>query len=117
MTNSKDNRKLATITPHNFIGEMAFLVYHQSLKKDDAAVFAKASANVRGNGLVHAREWDAEELASVLETDRELANAFASYCSHDLRRKLLQANEEGSIMTGSDKGGKGRKAFLCNNSG
>ena len=95
MTCSADGRKLATITSHRFVGEMAFLVYYQNLKTDDETSCARASANVMANDLVHVWEWDAQRLAHVLKEDRDLANAFTSYCSHDLRLKLLSANEKG----------------------
>ena len=99
VTCSKDGRKLGTIAPHNFIGEMSFLVYCQSLKKDDDAPCAKASANVTSDGVVHVWEWDAKELARAMKEDRDLSNAFASYCTHDLRRKLLLANAEGGLSS------------------
>lgn len=96
MTCATDGRKLATIAPHNFIGEMAFLVYYQNQKKEEEATpLAKASANVMTGDLLHVWEWDTRKLAHVLKEDRDLSNAFASYCSHDLRRKLLSANAEG----------------------
>ena len=95
-TCSKDGRKLATIPQHHFIGEMAFLIFYQSQNKEgDDAPFANASANVMANGFVHVYEWDARELARIMKEDRDLQNAFASYCSHDLRKKLLTANAEG----------------------
>lgn len=95
---SKDGRKLATIPPHRFIGEMAFLVNHQNKQKDEEAPLVKASANVMVDGLVHAWEWDARDLSLILREDRELSNAFASYCSHDLREKLLSSNAEGGAI-------------------
>lgn len=93
---SKDWRTLATIAPHSFIGEMAFLVYCQnSRSKDDQEnICATASANVMADELVQVWEWDARTLADALKENRDLSNAFASYCSHDLRKKLLSANAE-----------------------
>lgn len=98
VTSAAENRKLATITPHDFIGEMAFLVYTQNYQKDSSAEFSNASAHVTADsGLVHVWEWDANQLAAALKEDRELSNAFASYCSHDLRKKLLSANAQIAI--------------------
>lgn len=100
---SKDGTELATIAPHHFIGEMAFLVYCQNVKRDAVAAndkaessratpYAEASASVFADGLVRVWEWDASELADGMSKDRDMSNAFATYCSHDLRRKLLRAN-------------------------
>jgi len=94
---AKDGRTLGTITPHHFVGEMAFLVYYHDEKKDESTPCAKASANVFANRMVHAWEWDARGLAEALKNDRDLSNAFTSYCSHDLRKKLLSANAEGGV--------------------
>ena len=92
---SKDGRKLGTMAPHDFIGEMAFLVFCQNIKHDEEAPFARASANVIADGIVHVWEWDARKLAQILKEDRDLSNAFTAFCSHDLRRKLLSANAGG----------------------
>jgi len=97
VTCAKDGRKLATITKHKFVGEMAFLKYCSDMRMDEKASFAKASANVMAGDLVHVWEWDARRLAHVLMEDRDLSNAWASYCNHDLREKLLAANAEGGI--------------------
>mmetsp|Transcript_19725 Transcript_19725/g.33952 ORF Transcript_19725/g.33952 Transcript_19725/m.33952 type:complete len:329 (+) Transcript_19725:188-1174(+) len=97
VTSAKDGRKLATNSPHHFVGEMAFLEYYQDMRMDKDASFAKASANVMAGDLVHVWEWDARRLAHVLMKDRDLSNAWASYCNYDLREKLLSANAEGGL--------------------
>eukprot|EP00581_Thalassiosira_minuscula_P008414 CAMPEP_0183709670 /NCGR_PEP_ID=MMETSP0737-20130205/5669_1 /TAXON_ID=385413 /ORGANISM="Thalassiosira miniscula, Strain CCMP1093" /LENGTH=201 /DNA_ID=CAMNT_0025937831 /DNA_START=220 /DNA_END=821 /DNA_ORIENTATION=+ len=53
VTCAKDGRKLATITKHKFVGEMAFLKYCSDMRMDEKASFAKASANVMAGDLVH----------------------------------------------------------------
>jgi hypothetical protein len=89
----KDGRKLATVSPHCFIGELSFLVYVQDLKRDESKSTPQhASATVYADNTVHLQEWDFGKLSEMLMTDRDLSNAFASYCSHDLRNKLLSAN-------------------------
>ena len=55
----------------------------------------KASANVFADDTAHMMEWDFIELSKIMVRDRELANAFAVYSSHDLRNKLLSANAKG----------------------
>lgn len=84
-----------TIASNHFIGELSFLSTMQDLKKDATAKPSKASCSVLANNKVVVLEWDSRKLASALEKDRDLSNAFASYCSHDLRKKLLSANAEG----------------------
>eukprot|EP00581_Thalassiosira_minuscula_P008128 CAMPEP_0183705560 /NCGR_PEP_ID=MMETSP0737-20130205/2611_1 /TAXON_ID=385413 /ORGANISM="Thalassiosira miniscula, Strain CCMP1093" /LENGTH=330 /DNA_ID=CAMNT_0025932729 /DNA_START=125 /DNA_END=1118 /DNA_ORIENTATION=- len=96
---SKEGRTLGKITPNHFVGEMAFLVYCQNLKKDKETSRARASANVMADGMVRAWEWDAQQLAQMLNDDRDLSNAFTSYCSHDLRAKLLSANAHGDVKS------------------
>lgn len=96
-TCSKDGRKLGTITPHKFVGELAFLESYQNLKADEDAPCTKASANVTADNLVHVWEWDARSLVHLFREDRELKNAFMTYCSHDLRVKLISSNVEGYL--------------------
>lgn len=97
----KDGRRLATISPHCFIGELSFLRFVQDIKKHKGDIKSEpnklASANVYANKTVHMQVWDFRELCKVLANDRDLSNAFASYCSHDLRDKLLSANAEGYV--------------------
>ena len=98
----KDGRRLATISPHCFIGELSFLLFVQDIKYkggDKSEPHELASANVYANKTVHMQVWEFRELSKVLTNDRDLSNAFASYCSHDLRNKLLSANAEGYVQS------------------
>ena len=65
-----------------------------------------ASANVFASGdNVQVVEWDAGRLAKAFKGDRDVSNAFSTYCSHDLRMKLLAANDSecGSILANETK--------------
>ena len=101
----KDGRRLATISPHCFIGELSFLLFVQDIKYkrgeykggDKSEPHNLASANVYANKTVHMQVWDFRELSKVLANDRDLSNAFASYCSHDLREKLLQQTQKAKL--------------------
>ena len=83
---------LGSVEPYHFIGELSYL---RHLKKDHGEV-SIASATVMANELITAWEWSHKDIDMILE-DRDLANAFSSYCSHDLKRKLLSANRKGGI--------------------
>ncbi len=97
MKSKTDGRKLATISQHHFIGELSFLMYVRDRRKDEQKTEPsnKASANVFADDTVHVLEWDFIELSKIMVRDREVANAFAVYSSHDLRNKLLSANAKG----------------------
>lgn len=98
MTCKTDGRKLATIPPHSFIGELSFLLHVQDHKRNEQKQIPlkKASADVVAeNKTIHVLEWDFDELTNIMTTDRDLSNAFTVYSSHDIRNKLLTANAEG----------------------
>ena len=98
VTCKTDGRKLATISQHNFIGELSFLLHVQEKRKDsdEQNPVQKASANVvADDATLHVFEWDFDELSKMMVDDRELYNAFSVYSSHDMRNKLLTANAKG----------------------
>ena len=98
MTCKTDGRKLATISQHNFIGELSFLLHVQAKRRDsdEQNPVQKASANVVADDTtLHVFEWDFDGLSKMMVDDRELFNAFSVYSSHDMRNKLLTANAEG----------------------
>ena len=101
MTCKTDGRKLATIPPHCFIGELSFLLHVQDHKRNEQKQIplTKASADVVAeNKTIHVLEWEFDELRKIMSADRDLSNAFAIYSSHDMRNKLLTANAEGRRM-------------------
>lgn len=112
---SRNKQKLGTVESNQIIGEMAFLHYYENAKKDNNYHSTNASANVVANSVVRVWEWDYAELANLLKDDRDLSNAFISYCSHDLRSKLLSSNAE-ECADGKDSNiveGRGwKKRFL-----
>ncbi|KAK1743317.1 hypothetical protein QTG54_005938 [Skeletonema marinoi] len=98
VTCKTDGRKLATIPPHCFIGELSFLLHVQDHKRNEQKQIPlkKASADVVAeNKTIHVLEWEFDELRKIMSADRDLSNAFAIYSSHDMRNKLLSANTEG----------------------
>jgi len=100
VSSSKDGgRHVAHIRPYSFIGEMTFLMYGTAYfnkvegEEKPTSNFV-ASANTVAQGKVTMWVWDFDKLAKALKKDRALRNAFAAYCNHDLRIKLLKANDD-----------------------
>jgi hypothetical protein len=83
-------KKIAVVTPHHFIGEMAFLNYSLAGESESASAAATADAIVDDDEGV-AWVWDFEELRMYLKGEREVSNALSAYINHDLRTKLAKA--------------------------
>ncbi|GMI48682.1 hypothetical protein TrCOL_g12498 [Triparma columacea] len=85
--------RVASISPNSFIGEMTFLTYLQESRRSTSA-----STTCIANEDSEVLEWDFEELATALETEknRGVKNALQAKLSNDLRKKLSAMTSTGA---------------------